>query len=322
MKNMKFNYYVLSIMAVLSFTTFQSCTSDEGGANELEDLLNNLEEVKEEEKEPQVGGEVIIFPGEETGPSLACTNEGTNANRTTGADISGSVNTGTIDDRSCYADYKEIVFEGTTYGVYNITDGSNHMDAPNTLQPRIERSLARANKTGVGTFVKFTGTVVILEAGDSATDSRDGTYIMQTKGKHTGGGGSADPAICLYLAKPKYGLNSKGESVQVSFDIFREQINFRGGSGGDGRDVVFLTNVKKGVPTKIELEVGFRQDPTDATKKIHYSDAIIGDKAFNWNIPEPERGTQSGIRYGAYRVWGGRAQIRWANTTYQKVEKD
>ncbi|MEP0367405.1 MAG: hypothetical protein ABJN36_04640 [Cyclobacteriaceae bacterium] len=64
--------------------------------------------------------------------------------------------------------------------------------------------------------------------------------------------------------------------------------------------------------------MGFRQDPDDASKKVHYADATIGDEEFNWNIPEPERGTQSGIRYGAYRVKGGRAQIRWADTTYKK----
>ncbi|MDP5229785.1 MAG: hypothetical protein NWQ38_05275, partial [Cellulophaga sp.] len=165
------------------------------------------------------------------------------------------------------------------------------------------------------------GTVRILEVGDATRDGDDGTYIMQAKGQHTGGGGSADPAICLYLAKPVFGPDANGNQVQVSFDIFREQINFRGGSGAVGRDIIFLTNIKKNVATDIQLEVGFRADPNDASKKIHYADAIIGGTAFNWNIPEPERGTQSGIRYGAYRVKGGRAQIRWTNTTYSKEEK-
>lgn len=319
MKKISLNFFVFPIILLTVFFTLQSCQTEDGNGNELEDLLKDIEKEEEEEEE---GQEVISILDEETGADLGCTEEGTNSDRTSGADIAGAVNVGTIDDRSCYANYKETDFEGTTYGVYNITDGSNHMDAPNTLQPRIERALPVANKTGVGTYVKFTGTVVILEAGDSSTDSRDGTYIMQAKGKHTGGGGSADPAICLYLAKPVYGKNTDGETVQVSFDIYREQINFRGGSGGSGRDEVFLTNVKKGVPTNIVLEVGFRQDPSDPSKKIHYSDAVIGQETFNWNIPEPERGTQSKIRYGAYRVWGGRAQIRWANTTHVKVEKD
>ena len=56
-------------------------------------------------------------------------------------------------------------------------------------------------------------------------------------------------------------------------------------------------------------------------KKIHYCDVVIGGEAFNWNIPEADRATESKIRYGAYRVKGGRAQIRWANTTHEKVEK-
>jgi len=66
---------------------------------------------------------------------------------------------------------------------------------------------------------------------------------MQAKGTHTGGGGSADPAICLYLAMPVYGDDGNGNQVQVSFDIHREQIKVRGGSGAAGRDVVFLKNV-------------------------------------------------------------------------------
>jgi hypothetical protein len=47
---------------------------------------------------------------------------------------------------------------------------------------------------------------------------------------------------------------------------------------------------------------------------------VIGGETFNWNIPEPDRGIESGIRYGAYRVKGGRAQIRWADTDYSKAE--
>ncbi len=246
------------------------------------------------------------------GPYNTCNPGASNGNRVN--DIANPINKGTIDDRSCYADYSESVINGTTWGVYNITDGSNHLDT-NGLQPRIERSFARSN-ANIGSFVEFKGTVRILETGSTGNRGTDGTYIMQAKGKHTGGGGSPDPAICLYLAKPVYGTNSEGERVQVSFDIFREQINFRGGSGSRGRQVVFLKNVKKDVPTAIELKVGVSADPNDATRKIHYANAKIGGEVFNWNIPEAERATQSGIRYGAYRVRGGRAQIRWTNTTF------
>ena len=263
---------------------------------------------------------VTPAPDEDTSSDLTCPSSGVFEDNTTrDVDLPGSVNVGTADDRSCYSDYSESSVYGKTWGVYNITDGSNHWDPVNTLQPRIERSLSRSQEFGVGSFAKFTGIVRILEVGDATGTNNDGTYIMQAKGKHTGGGGSSDPAICLYLAKPVYGTGVNS-NVQVSFDIYREQINVRGGEGATGRDFVFLKNVLKDAETAIELEVGFRVDPNDASKRIHYADAVIGGDSFDFNIPEPERGTQSGIRYGAYRVKGGRAQIRWANTTYQKEE--
>lgn len=255
-------------------------------------------------------------PDEDTGPYSTCNPEGQNTSRTS-SDLPNPVNVGTIDDRSCYADYKESNVYGKTWGVYNITYNSNHLDT-NGLQPRIERSLSRSQETGVGSYARFTGTFRILEVGDTSGTSQDGTYIAQAKGKHTGGGGSADPAICLYLAKPVYGTGADADK-QVSFDIYAERILYRGGEGS-GREIVFLKNVSKNAEINFELEVGFREDPSDNTKKIHYCDAVIGGEAFNWNIPEPEKGTESGIRYGAYRVKGGRAQIRWANTTYQKAE--
>jgi hypothetical protein len=252
-------------------------------------------------------------PDEDTGAYTICNPDGENATRTSD-DLPNPVNVGTIDDRSCYANYKESNVYGNTWGIYNITEGSNKFDS--FLQPRIERSLPRSQTTGVGSYARFTGTVRILEVGFTGGFlSQDGSYIMQAKGKHTGGGGSPDPAICLYLALPIYGSGANS-NVQVSFDIFREQIVNREGQ----REFVFLTNIPKDVPTDIELEVGFREDPNDSSKKIHYADAVIGGQAFNWNIPEPERGIQSGVRYGAYRVKGGRAQIRWANTTYEMEE--
>ncbi|MHA7943614.1 endo-acting ulvan lyase [Formosa sp. 3Alg 14/1] len=253
-------------------------------------------------------------PDEDTSAITRCTAEGTNPIRET--DIPNPVNVGTIDDRSCYANYKESTVYGKTWGVYNITFDSNDFDT--SLQPRIERSLSRSSETGIGSYARFTGVFRILEVGDTSGTSQDGTYLAQAKGKHTGGGGSPDPAICLYLAKPVYGTGEDADK-QVSFDIYAERILYRGGEG-DGREIVFLKNVKKDDETNFELEVGFKEDPNDVSKKIHYCNAVIGGETFNWNIPEPERGTESGIRYGAYRVKGGRAQIRWANTTYQKVE--
>ncbi|GGD04106.1 T9SS type A sorting domain-containing protein [Hyunsoonleella pacifica] len=262
---------------------------------------------------------VVIAPDEDTSTDLNCPASGEFENNSTrNVDIPGSVNVGTADDRSCYSDYSESNVNGKDWGVYNITAGSNHWDAPNTLQPRIERSLTRSGETGVGSYARFTGTFRILEVGDAGSFSQDGTYIAQAKGKHTGGGGPPDPAICLYRAHPVYGTGINADK-QVAFDIYAERILERGGSGS-GREVVFLKRVDKNAEIDFELEVGFRVDPSDATKKIHYCDAIIGGDAFNFNIPDPERGTESGIRYGVYRVRGGRAQIRWANTTYQREE--
>ena len=264
---------------------------------------------------------VEIAPDEDTNPDLSCPASGEFQNdNTRNVDIAGAVNTGTADDRTCYADYSESFVYDQTWGVYNITDGSNHWDAPGTLQPRIERSLPRSGESGVGSYARFTGTLRILEVGNTTGTTNDGTYLMQAKGKHSGGGGSADPAICLYLAMPVYGDDGNGNQVQVSFNIVREQVNSRGGEGAGGRSIVFLKNVAKDEIVDIELEVGFRADPNDPDLKIHYADAVIGGEAFNWNIPEPERGLESGIRYGAYRVKGGRGQMRWANTTYERAE--
>lgn len=271
-----------------------------------------MEEIIDKPEGPELRGD------EDIGPIVECTDEGTNATRQT--DISNPINIGTIDDRSCYANYKESSIYNKKWGMYNITDGSNHMDAAGTLQPRIERALSACQATGIGSYARFTGTLRILEVGDASGDNNDGTYIMQAKGKHTGGGGSADPAICLYLAKPVYGTDSLGNEVQVSFDIYREQINYRGGEGAAGRDIIFLKNVAKNEQVGIELEVGFREDPNNAGQKTHYANAVIGGSVFDFTIPEPERGTQSKIRYGAYRVKGGRAQIRWTDTTYKKEE--
>ena len=307
MKNLNFYYKFISIFTLFIIASVTSCQSGDDLSGE-EGVIDPYPVEESEVKD------------EETGTYTTCTQAGTNADRVT--DIAKPVNVGTIDDRSCYANYKEITIDGTVWGMYNITHESNHIDAPNTLQPRIERSLARSQTTGIGSYARFTGTVRILEVGKTNSEGSDGTYIMQAKGKHTGDGGSADPAICLYLAKPVYGADENGNQVQKSFNIYREQINYRGGSGAGGRDIVYLTNIEKNTPTDIELEVGFRQDTNDSSKKNHYADAVIGGTSFNWNIPEPERGIQSGIRYGAYRVKGGRAQIRWANTTYKKVENN
>lgn len=314
MKNSKFSFKLISTLALIVFVVFSSCTRDGLELYSEDSLIFDTPD-----PDPNLGpgsNTVVIAEDEDTGSYTICNPEGENATRTSD-DLPNPVNLGTIDDRTCYANYKESTIDGLTWGIYNITADSNNQDAPNTLQPRMERSLPIAN-ANVGSFVKFNGDFRILEVADTGDFGQSGTYIAQAKGQHTGGGGSADPAICLYRAHPVYGTGVNADK-QVAFDIYAERILERGGSGS-GREVVFLKQVDKNEIVSFEMKVGFIEDPNDATKKIHYCNAIIGGEAFNWNIPDPERGTQSKIRYGAYRVRGGRAQIRWANTMHERVQ--
>lgn len=311
MKN--FNIKFVSIALLIGFVSFFSCTKD-GLELYSEDII--VYEDPNPDPDPDA---VVVAADEDTSTDLACPSSGLYQNDVTrNVDIPNPANEGEVDDRSCYSDYSESIIDGTTWGIYNITDGSNHWDAPGTLQPRIERASTIAN-ANVGSFVKFTADFRILEVADAGSFGQDGTYIAQAKGQHTGGGGSPDPAICLYRAHPVYGTGINADK-QVAFDIYAERILERGGSGSD-REVVFLKQVDKNEIVSFELEVGFKEDPSNSALKIHYCNAVIGGEAFNWNIPDPERGTQSKIRYGAYRVRGGRAQIRWANTTLERVNQ-
>ena len=186
---------------------------------------------------------VVVAPDEDTSTDLNCLSSGEFQNdNTRNVDIPNSVNVGTVDDRSCYSDYSESSVNGKTWGVYNITAGSNHWDGA-TLQPRIERSLPRSGETGVGSYARFTGTFRILEVGDTGSFSSSGSYLAQAKGKHSGGSGSSDPAILLYRAHPVYG-DGVNAGKQVAFDIYAERILERGGEGS-GRETVFLKRVNK-----------------------------------------------------------------------------
>ena len=87
---------------------------------------------------PYVQIPVVVAPDEDTDADLTCPSSGEFQNdNTRNVDIPNPVNVGTVDDRSCYSDYSESNVYEKPWGVYNITDGSNHWDAPNTLQPRI-----------------------------------------------------------------------------------------------------------------------------------------------------------------------------------------
>ena len=313
MKNLNFEIKLGSFVLLLFFVSFSSCTKDGLGFSE-DGIVYEIPDPNTDPDPDPDPDPVVVAADEDTSTDLSCPASGEFENNDTrNVDIANPANVGTADDRSCYSDYSESIIDGTTWGIYNITDGSNHWDG-SSLQPRIERALPIANNN-VGSFAKFNGDFRILEVGDAGSFGQDGTYIAQAKGQHTGGGGSDDPAICLYRAHPVYGTGVNANK-QVAFDIYAERILERGGSG-NGREVVFLKQVNKNEIVSFELKVGFIEDPNDPNLKIHYCNAIIGGEAFNWNIPDPERGTQSKIRYGAYRIKGGRAQIRWANTTYE-----
>lgn len=232
-----------------------------------------------------------------------------------GTDVNASFDA-QIDDRTCVYNYAQTYDIDRWKGVYKLKAGSNHID---NLQPRIERASTVVNSNS-GSYVKFTGYVTIKRAGHKSDnydrdDMRDnsGTYLCQAKGKHSGGGGSADPAIALLIAKPRF---SGGN--QISYDIYREQIKYRGGSGVSGRELVYLTNIPANTRRFIRMENGFK---TENGTKVHYVNVRIGGTDYNWNVPEPERATQAKIRFGAYRCKGGEAEILWdtVNETYVSV---
>ncbi len=302
----KFNYRHLSVAAVMALGTLVSCQIEDAS---LEDNINSENAIESD------------LASKRRGRGKNCKRGASNSSRS-GGDMRRPINHGRMDDRTCYANYTESKVGGKTFGDYRIAVGSNHMGSK--LQPRMERTFSRANSNN-GSYVEFKGTFRILEVGDaSGTKSdasgtkSDGTYIAQVKGKHTKGGGPKDPAICLFLAKPVYGKDKKGKRAQVSFNIYREQIKTRGGSGSSGRKIVFLKNVKKGVETSFEVKAGFK---LEKGKKVHYTKTKIGGTNFSWNIPQPERGRESGIRYGAYRVKGGKAHIQWGDTRFNLVNK-
>lgn len=238
-----------------------------------------------------------------------------------GTDHNVGVNA-TIDDRSCTYDYTQSTY-GSSYdwGVYRLLA----TDDVGSLQTRIERASQVVNNVKTGNYVQITGYCRVLEAG-TFTDSypptsmsdKDGTYLIQAKGTHTGTGGSADPAIALFLAKPVRDsngdviLNSQGKTD--SFDIYREEIVSRGGSGTSGRQLVFITNVKYNKDFWVDVSTGF--DTVNGTLR-HYVKSTINGVSSTFTVPEPERALQAKLRMGAYRCHGGAATILWRKGTTQ-----
>jgi hypothetical protein len=257
-----------------------------------------------------------------------CTPEGNNTSRiyTFPNDVNKTTvwATSQIDDRTCAYDYTQETFNNLTYGVYKLKTNSNHFD---NLQPRIERPSRAVNTTGNGSYVLISGYVTIREAGHVSDQwpfddvrNQSGSYFIQAKGKHTNPDiGSNDPAICLLLAKPKF----TGQN-QTSFDIYREEITKRGGSGTTGRQMVFLTNIPANTRKFVSMKNGFNAN------NEQYVNITIGDTDYNWIVPNSigevnglnQVGTQAKIRFGAYRCKGGEADILWdtVNQSYNEVQ--
>ena len=141
---------------------------------------------------------------------------------------------------------------------------------------------------------------------------KDGTYFIQPKGTHYAEPGkkllgSSDPAICLFLAKPHY---EKDGITYNSFDIYREEIKYRGGEGDKGRNVIYITNVGKNKDFNVSVVTGFnRTDPNSPI--VHYVNAEINGVTANFIVPSPERAKEAKLRMGAYRCLGGEAEILW-----------
>ncbi|SFD25976.1 hypothetical protein [Algibacter pectinivorans] len=222
-------------------------------------------------------------------------------------DVNSAVNT-VIDDRSCVYNYTQTTF-GTSYtwGYYRLraNTSSDHS------QTRIERASKIVSNKKSGNYVNIRGWVRINRVGDGASTNTNGnlgnsngTYFIQAKGKHTGGGGSPDPAICLFVAKPiKVGNDDY-------FDIYREEIITRGGEGSGGRTLYGpITRVRKNTDFYVSVSTGFHQAPGRSLS--HYVNASINGVTANFQVPQAWRSTQAKLRMGAYRCKGGEAEILW-----------
>ncbi len=315
MKKVTNNILNLSLAAILATTV--SCTNDENVLNED----NSLQLKKQEDTAPtqlmtcgqNAAGKKIyrftdIVPG------------GNDINKTQVHKTSG------IDDRTCHADYHQknvTLADGSRkfVGVYKIAAGTQNQSGDST-QPRIERASKTVTGSKKGTFVQIEGYVTIKSVGHQSghrfnndqLDMRNtqGTYIIQAKGTHHNKTiGSPDPAILLLVAKPKF----KSSGGVDYFKVYREQITKRGGSGTDGRKLLFVADVQPNTRTKILMKNYFKEDNEQWVK------VTVGSTSKFLKVPNTkvridgrdrfQVGNQAKIRFGAYRVQGGTAEIYW-----------
>lgn len=231
-----------------------------------------------------------------------------------------------IDDRSCTYDYIQGTY-GSSYnwGAYRLVSTDDLGDH----QTRIERASDIVKNVKAGNYVRITGYCRILETGSTdnsisktEVNDKNGSYFIQAKGTHTNLPATADqdPAVALFLAKPVRGangniiLNSQGKTD--SFDIYREEITVRGGSGTTGRQLVKITNVKYNTDFYVDVSTGFK---TVGVVVKQYVDSSINGVSSSFTAPQSSTNLplQAKLRMGAYRCHGGSATILWRQGTTQ-----
>lgn len=298
---------LLGFSSLLLIGSVISCSNDSH-----EDVTTNLTTSQEEEVVPASNNLTAV-----TCSQVLYTWTGVGTDHNVGVDA-------TIDDRSCTYNYTQSTY-GSSYdwGVYRLIS----TDDVGSLQTRIERASDVVKNIKSGNQVQITGYCRVLEVGTftdnydpNSMNDKDGTYLIQAKGTHTGGGGSSDPAIALFVAKPVRDsngnviLNAQGKTD--SFDIYREEILSRGGSGTSGRKLVYITNVKYNKDFWVDVSTGF--DTVNGALR-HYVKSTINGVSSTFTVPEPERALQAKLRMGAYRCHGGAATILWRKGTTQAV---
>jgi hypothetical protein len=237
----------------------------------------------------------------------------------------------TIDDRTCAYNYSQIYSTPSgqsrrRYGRYRLRANSNNID---DLQPRIERASVSRSDVSAGSYIRFTGDVIIKSVGNFTRTSaalnvgdRAGTYIAQAKGQDSNAGIPNDPALALILVKPT-------DASQSRFNFYLEIITERKGGGSDGREIKNLNfSCGKNDLVRVKLENGLRTANNSAgkTHKIvvrldNLSSSSDTPRDQTFDLPDPGSATSIKIRYGAYRCWNGEAQILWKNVKIAQGKK-
>lgn len=223
------------------------------------------------------------------------------AKNDTNLDFTNPINVGKLDDRTCKHVYTEVLIDGELWGKYEISANSS-TDGVNSA--RMERTFDRVKPID-GAYEYFSGICRI----ENVSDGKRGTYIIQAKGKHIGHI-NVDPAICLLAAKKRV------EQDITYFDLYCEQITKRDGRLSKGtRQIIKLATVKKNESFKLEMKTGFEGNPINN----HYVSIKINQKEHWLDVPEPQLGTETGIRYGAYSVDEGKAVIFFRDTKFKST---